>query len=175
MLNNYFCIKKCLTWSDQIRSVAQSCPTLCDPMNRSTPGLPVHHQLLEFTETSIESVMPSSHLGAWWATVHGLAKSWTWLSDYHIYNLLFHHLVPVSVPPPPYLFSLSFHKLPRNFPWRDKQQLHSHLQFLCYPETHLILIKIFSAHLLSLPGSIPSQKRSLAIPVSPTTFILTPC
>ena len=29
---------------NQIRSVAQSCPTLCDPMNRSTPGLPVHHQ-----------------------------------------------------------------------------------------------------------------------------------
>ena len=43
-------------------SVAQSCPTLCDPMNCSTPGLPVHHQLPEFTETSIESVMPSSHL-----------------------------------------------------------------------------------------------------------------
>ena len=36
---------------DQIRSVAQSCPTLCDPMNSSTPGLPVHHQLPEFTET----------------------------------------------------------------------------------------------------------------------------
>ena len=35
----------------EIRSVAQSCPTLCDPMNRSTPGLPVHHQLPEFTET----------------------------------------------------------------------------------------------------------------------------
>ena len=34
-----------------ISSVAQSCPTLCDPMNRSTPGLPVHHQLLEFTQT----------------------------------------------------------------------------------------------------------------------------
>ena len=59
---------------NQIRSVAQSCPTLCDPMNRSMPGLPVHHQLLEFTEThvhpvvdddlmaSMESVMPSSHL-----------------------------------------------------------------------------------------------------------------
>ena len=31
--------------SNQIRSVAQSCPTLCDPMNRSTPGLPVYHQL----------------------------------------------------------------------------------------------------------------------------------
>ena len=39
--------------SDQIRSVAQSCPTLCDPKNRSTPGLPVHHQLPEFTETHV--------------------------------------------------------------------------------------------------------------------------
>ena len=39
--------------SDQIRSVTQSCPTLCDPMSRSTPGLPVHHQLLEFTQTHV--------------------------------------------------------------------------------------------------------------------------
>ena len=37
----------------QIRSVAQSCLTLCDPMNRSTPGLPVHHQLLEVTQTHV--------------------------------------------------------------------------------------------------------------------------
>ena len=36
------------TGSDQIRPVAQSCSTLCDPMNHSTPGLPVHHQLPEF-------------------------------------------------------------------------------------------------------------------------------
>ena len=42
--------------SDQIRSVAQSCPTLCDPMNRSMPGLPVHHQLQEFTQTHIHRV-----------------------------------------------------------------------------------------------------------------------
>ena len=49
--------------SDQIRSVAQSCPTLCDPINCSTPGLPVHHQLPEFTETHVHRVvMPSSHL-----------------------------------------------------------------------------------------------------------------
>src|SRR5574341_746983 len=49
--------------SVQLSSVAQSCLTLCDPMNSSTPGLPVHHQLTEFTQTqSIESVMPSSHL-----------------------------------------------------------------------------------------------------------------
>jgi len=53
-----------LTFSSvQFSSVAQSCPTLCDPMNRSTPGLPVHHQLPEFIQTrSIKSVMPSSHL-----------------------------------------------------------------------------------------------------------------
>ena len=37
-------------------SVTQSCPTLCDPMNRSTPGLPVHHQLPEFTQTHIHRV-----------------------------------------------------------------------------------------------------------------------
>ena len=48
--------------SVQFSSVTQSCPTLCDPMNRSMPSLPVHHQFrssLRFT--SIESVMPSSH------------------------------------------------------------------------------------------------------------------
>ena len=39
--------------SVQFSSVAQSCPTLCDPMNRSTPGLPVHHQLPEFTQTHV--------------------------------------------------------------------------------------------------------------------------
>ena len=37
----------------QFSSVAQSCPTLCDPMNHSTPGLPVHHQLPEFTQTQV--------------------------------------------------------------------------------------------------------------------------
>ena len=47
----------------QFSSVTQSCPTLCDLMNHSAPGLPVYHQLPEFTQlTSIESVMPSSHL-----------------------------------------------------------------------------------------------------------------
>ena len=42
--------------SYQIRSVAQSCPTLCDPMNHSTPGLPVHHQLPEFTQTHVHQL-----------------------------------------------------------------------------------------------------------------------
>ena len=47
----------------QFSSVTQSCPTVCNPIDCSTPGLSVHHQLLEFTQTqSIESVMPSNHL-----------------------------------------------------------------------------------------------------------------
>ena len=42
--------------SVQFSSVAQSCLTLCDPMNCSTPGLPVHHQLPEFTQTHVHRV-----------------------------------------------------------------------------------------------------------------------
>ena len=49
--------------SVQFSSVAQSCPTLCDPMNRSTPGLPVYHQLPEFTQTHVHRVIDAiSHL-----------------------------------------------------------------------------------------------------------------
>ena len=47
-----------------VSSVAQSCPALCDPMNRSKPGLPVHHQLPEFTQTHVHWVgdaIQSSH------------------------------------------------------------------------------------------------------------------
>ena len=40
----------------QFSSVAQSCPTLCYPMNCSTPGLPVHHQLPEFTHTVLTDI-----------------------------------------------------------------------------------------------------------------------
>ena len=75
-------------------SVAQSCPTLCHPMNRSTPGLPVHHQLLEFTQTHVHRVAdaiqpshplsspsppapnPSQHQGLfqWVNSLHEVAK-----------------------------------------------------------------------------------------------------
>jgi len=54
--------------SDQIRSVTQLCPTLCDPMNRSTQGLLVHPQLPEFTETHIhwvsDAIQPSHPLSS---------------------------------------------------------------------------------------------------------------
>ena len=47
----------------QFNLVSQSCPTLRDPMDSSTPGLPVHHQLPEFTQTHVHRVvMPSNHL-----------------------------------------------------------------------------------------------------------------
>ena len=56
--------KELICNSVQFSSVSQSCPTLCDPMNRSPPGLPVRHQLSRSPPKpmSIESVMPSNHL-----------------------------------------------------------------------------------------------------------------
>ena len=54
--------------SVQFSLVTQSCLTLCDPMNRSTPGLPVHHQLLEFTQTHVhrvgDAIQPSHPLSS---------------------------------------------------------------------------------------------------------------
>ena len=58
------------TWiiSSQFSSVAQSCPALCDPMNSSTPGLLVHHQLQEFTQTHVhrigDAIQPSHALSS---------------------------------------------------------------------------------------------------------------
>ena len=77
-----------LIWP-QFSSVAQSCPTLCGPKNRSTPGLPVHHQLPEFTQTHVHRVSdaiqpshplspspPAQHQGLfqWVNSSHEVAK-----------------------------------------------------------------------------------------------------
>ena len=68
-----FATERCIpimpgTNSLQFSSVAQSCPTLCDPMNLSTPGLPVYHQLLEFTQTHVhwvgDAIQPSHPLSS---------------------------------------------------------------------------------------------------------------
>ena len=52
----------------QFSSVAQSCPTVCDPMNCSTPVLPVHHQILEYTQTHVhrvsDAIQPSHPLSS---------------------------------------------------------------------------------------------------------------
>ena len=84
----------CHPTSVQLSSVAQSCPTLCNPMNRSMPGLPVHHQLPEFTQTHVhwvgDAIQPSHPLSSpsppalnlpqyqglfkWVSTLHQMAK-----------------------------------------------------------------------------------------------------
>ena len=55
-------------WSVQFSSVTQSCPTLCDPMNQSTSGLPVHHQIPEFTQIHVhrvsDAIQPSHPLSS---------------------------------------------------------------------------------------------------------------
>ena len=61
--------------SVQFSSVAQPCPTVCDPMNCSTPGLPVHHQLPEFTQTRIHWVSDAIQQ----VTINGQLD---WLMDY---------------------------------------------------------------------------------------------
>ena len=86
----------------QFSSVAQSCPTLCDPMNRSTPGLPVHHQLREFTQTHVhwvnDAIQPSHPLSSpsppapnpsqhqnlfqWVNSSHEVAKVLGWSSEW---------------------------------------------------------------------------------------------
>ena len=81
----------------QFNSVTQSCPTLCDQMKRSTPGLPVHHQLLEFSQTRFhrvsDAIQPSHPLSSpspapnisqhqslfqWVNSSHEVAKDWSY-------------------------------------------------------------------------------------------------
>ena len=62
---NILHINSHLVFAAQFSSVTQSCPTLCDPMNCSTPGIPVHHQLPESTQTYVHWVgdaIQQSHL-----------------------------------------------------------------------------------------------------------------
>ena len=67
LLNVYYLLKVIITFV-QFSSVAQSCLTLCDPMDCSTPGLPVHHQLPEFTQTHVhwvgDAIQPSDPLSS---------------------------------------------------------------------------------------------------------------
>ena len=64
----YFIFWTQLNLSVQFSSVTQLCPTLCDPINRSTPGLPVHHQLPNFTQTHVhrvsDAIQPSNPLSS---------------------------------------------------------------------------------------------------------------
>ena len=92
--------------SVQFSSVAQSCPTLCDPMNCSMPGVPVHHQLPEFTQTHVHRVSdaiqlshplsspsppapnPSQHLNLfqWVNSLHEVAKVLEFQLEHHSFQ-----------------------------------------------------------------------------------------
>ena len=74
----------------QFSSVAQSCPTLWDPMNRSTPGLPVHHQLPESTQTHVhrvrDAIQPSHPLSSPSSPALNLSQHqglFQWVSSLH--------------------------------------------------------------------------------------------
>ena len=76
--------------SIQFASVAQSCPTLCDPMNRSMPGVPVHHQLPEFTQTHVDwvsdAIQPSHPLSSSSPPTFNLSQHqglFKWVSSSH--------------------------------------------------------------------------------------------
>ena len=79
-----------------VSSVTQSCLTLCDPVNRSTPGLPVHHQLLEFTQTHVhrvgDAIQPSHPLSSPFppapnSSQHQSLFQWVNSSHYLIFGL----------------------------------------------------------------------------------------
>ena len=74
----------------QFNSVSQLCLTLCDPMNRSTPGLPVHHQLMEFTQIHVhwlgDAIQPSHPLSSLSAPTFNLSQHqgfFKWVSSLH--------------------------------------------------------------------------------------------
>ena len=76
--------------SVQFSSVVQSCPTVCDPMNHSTPGLPIHHQLLEFTQTHFhwvsDAIQPSHPLSSPSPPAFNLSQHqglFKWVSSLH--------------------------------------------------------------------------------------------
>ena len=82
--------KKLRPTSVQFSSIAQSCLALCDPMNHSTPGLPVHHQLLEFTQTHVhwvgDAIQPSQPLSSPSPPTFNLSQHqglFKWVSSLH--------------------------------------------------------------------------------------------
>ena len=99
--NVIHCTSKCVldtiyiistrAWSAlQFSSVSQSCPTLCNPMRHSTPGLPVHHPLLEYTQTYIywisDDIQPSHPLSSPSPPAFNLSKHqhlFKWVSSLH--------------------------------------------------------------------------------------------
>ena len=84
----------------QLSSVAQSCPTLCDPIDCSTPGFPVHHQLPEFTQTHVHQVsdgIQPSHPLSFPSPMHE-RKKWKWSRSVMSDSQRPHGLQPTRLP-----------------------------------------------------------------------------
>ena len=88
--NNLTAARLLVFSSVQFSSVAQSCPTLCDPMDRSTPGLPVHHQLPELAQTHVhqvsDAIQPSHPLSSPSLPAFNLSQHqglFKWVSSLH--------------------------------------------------------------------------------------------
>ena len=71
----------------EFSSVAQSYPTLCDPMNCSTPGLPVHHQLREFTQTHVHWVGDASNISSSVTSFSSCLQSFPTSGSFHMSQL----------------------------------------------------------------------------------------
>ena len=91
----------------QFSSVSQSCPTLCNPMNRNTPGLPVHHQLPESTQTHVDwvndAIQPSHPLPSPSPPAPHLSQNqalFKWVSSSHqvaqVLEFQLQHVLPVN-------------------------------------------------------------------------------
>ena len=103
---NMYCSNPCGSRVSSVQLISQSCLTLCDPMNRSTPGLPVHHRSLEFTQTHVHPVHdaiqpshprsspsppapnPSQHQGLfqWVSSSHEVAKVLEFQLQHHSFQ-----------------------------------------------------------------------------------------
>ena len=106
-----------LSWwlllSVQFSSVAQLCLTLCDPMDCSTPGFPVCHQLQEFTQTHAhwvsDAIQPSHPLSSPSAPVFNVSQHQGFISENYKSTGLKSHMLPDSnIPCPLHLCSVSF-------------------------------------------------------------------
>jgi len=99
--------ENCIKWNDEIQnqfsSVAQSCPTLCNPINHSTPGLPVHHQFPESTQTHVhwvgDAIQPSHPLSSPSPPALNLSQHqglFQWVSSSHQMGTLLRQSIGVS-------------------------------------------------------------------------------
>jgi len=120
--------------SVQFSSVAQSCPILCDPMNRSTPCLPVHHQLPEFTQTQVhrvsDAIQPSHPLSSPSPPTPNPSQHqsfFQWVNSSHeVAKVLEYH--PVSTPCIVYILDIPLWLLRKSDPIPCKAAFHPNLE-----------------------------------------------